>query len=48
MFEELVKIENDQVVTTSLIVAEKFERDHSDVLESIRQILVMEISAAHI
>ena len=45
MFEELVKINNDQVVTTSLIVAEKFEREHKDVLDSIRQILVAENSA---
>lgn len=46
MFTELVKIENDQVVTTSLIIAEKFEREHKDVLDSIRQILVAENSAA--
>lgn len=39
MFEELVKIENGQPVTTSLVVAEKFEREHKHVLDSISTLL---------
>lgn len=38
--EELVfKGTNDQVLTNSLLVAEKFEKNHRDVLEAIRSIL---------
>lgn len=38
--EELVfKGTNDQVLTNSLLVAEKFEKNHKDVLETIRTIM---------
>lgn len=43
---ELVKIKNNQVVVSSRQVAEKFGKQHKDVLENIRQILVAEFSAA--
>lgn len=43
---ELVKIKNTQVVVSSRQVAEKFGKQHKDVLENIRQILVAEFSAA--
>jgi phage regulator Rha-like protein len=36
---ELVKFENGKVVTTSLIVAEKFGKEHRHVLDSIRSII---------
>ena len=39
MFNELVKIENGRVVTTSLIVATYFEREHYDVIKIIRNIV---------
>lgn len=45
MFEELVKIENDQAVTTSLKVAEYFDKQHSHVLDTIKSILAVENSA---
>ena len=41
----LVKIENEQVVTDSRQIAEHFGKQHKDVLESIRNILVAENSA---
>ena len=38
--EELVKRnENGQAITSSLLVAQKFEKNHRDVLESIRELL---------
>lgn len=43
---DLVQIQNKQVVTTSLKVAEAFGKEHRHVLESIREILVAEKSAA--
>ena len=43
--ENLVKIENEQIVTDSRQVAEHFSKQHKDVLESIRQILTAENSA---
>ena len=43
---KLVFIENDQALTTSLKVAEVFEKNHKHVLESIREILAAENSAA--
>lgn len=43
---DLVEIRNNQVVVSSRQVAEKFSKLHKDVLESIRQILVAENSAA--
>lgn len=43
---DLVEIRNNQVVVSSRQVAEKFGKLHKDVLESIRQILVAENSAA--
>ena len=42
---ELVKIENEQTVTDSRQVAEHFEKEHKNVLASIREILVAEKSA---
>lgn len=36
--ERLVKVENGQVVTTSLRVAEYFGKDHSNILKSIRSL----------
>ena len=36
--EELVKIENGKPVTNSLLVAEKFGKEHSVVLRSIRNL----------
>ena len=41
---ELVFIQNEQAITTSLKVAEVFEKQHKDVLEKIR-FLAAEISA---
>lgn len=38
--ETLVKIENNRAVTNSLLVAEKFNKNHRDVLQSIRDLLV--------
>lgn len=43
---ELVEIVNNQPVTSSRQVAEYFRKEHKDVLESIREILVAEFSAA--
>lgn len=43
---DLVRINSDQVVTDSRSVAEHFEKQHKDVLESIRGILAAENSAA--
>lgn len=43
---ELVKIKNNQVVVSSRQVAEKFGKEHRNVLASIREILVAENSAA--
>ena len=42
---ELVKIKNNQVVVSSRQVAEKFGKEHRNVLASIREILVAENSA---
>ena len=42
---ELVMVENNQVVVSSRQVAENFGKQHKDVLESIRGILVAENSA---
>ena len=39
MVELVFKGTNDQVLTNSLLVAEKFEKNHKDVLETIRTIL---------
>lgn len=39
------KGQNDQVLTNSLLVAEKFEKEHKHVLDTIRQILAAENSA---
>lgn len=36
---ELVKIDHDQVVTTSRIIAERFDKDHPNVLKAIRAII---------
>ncbi len=44
--EELVEVQNEQVVTDSLKVGNIFEKDHKHVLDSIRQILAAENSAA--
>lgn len=41
----LVGVKNNQVVVSSKQVAEKFGKEHKDVLESLRQILVAENSA---
>lgn len=41
----LVEIKNNQVVVSSRQVAEKFGKQHKDVLENIRNILVAEFSA---
>ena len=41
----LVEVKNNQVVVSSKQVAEKFGKEHKDVLESIRNILVAEKSA---
>ena len=43
--EDLVKIDDSQVVTDSRNVAKHFEKQHKDVLESIRGILAAEFSA---
>lgn len=43
--ENLVKIENGKAITTSLLVAGKFEKEHRHILDSIRN-LVAENSAA--
>ncbi|PQL90302.1 Rha family transcriptional regulator [Apibacter sp. wkB309] len=37
--ETLVKIENSQAVTNSLLVAEKFAKEHRHVLQTIRELL---------
>jgi len=42
---DLVRINSNQVVTDSRSVAEHFEKQHKDVLESIRGILAAENSA---
>ena len=39
IMETLVKIENSQAVTNSLLVAEKFNKNHRDVIRSIRDLL---------
>lgn len=44
--DELVEVQNEQVVTDSLKVGNIFEKDHKHVLDSIRQILAAENSAA--
>ena len=41
----LVAINNNNVITSSIAVAERFEKQHKDVLDSIRQILAAENSA---
>lgn len=43
--ENLVEVMNGEVVVSSRTVAEKFEREHGDVIESIRKILKTENSA---
>lgn len=43
--ENLVEIRNNQVVVSSRQVAEKFGKQHKDVLENVRNILVAENSA---
>ena len=43
--EKLVEIRNNQVVVSSRQVADKFEKSHRHVLESIRDILSAENSA---
>lgn len=45
--ENLVAVENNEVVVSSLQVAENFGKQHKDVLESIRQILTAENSAVN-
>lgn len=45
--EELVTIENNAVVVSSRDVAEHFDKQHKDVLESIRNILAAENSAVN-
>lgn len=45
VMENLVKVENNQVVVSSRQVAEHFGKQHKDVLENIRKILVAENSA---
>lgn len=40
---DLVQIENSQPVTTSLIVAEKFEREHNDVVRTIRKLVSKDV-----
>lgn len=44
---DIVFAKNNQVLTNSLLVAEKFERNHKDVLESVRELIkgCAEISA---
>lgn len=44
--EELVKIENNQIVTDSRSVAEHFEKEHRTVLRSIHEILAAQNCAA--
>ena len=47
--EELVKQnENGQVVTTSLLVAEKFSKNHRDVMRSIQELLTSAQNCAHL
>lgn len=41
----LVEINNNSIITSSITVAEHFEKAHKDVLDSIRQILAAENSA---
>ena len=43
--ENLVQVINNKVVVSSQQIAEKFEKEHRHVLDSIRQILAAEISA---
>ena len=43
---ELVQVENNQVVASTVNVANAFDRPHKDVLESVRSILAAENSAA--
>lgn len=43
--QSLVEIKNNQVVVSSRKVAEKFGKEHRNVLASIREILVAENSA---
>lgn len=43
--ENLVKVENQQIVTDSRQIAEHFGKEHKHVLDAIRQILVAENSA---
>lgn len=45
VMENLVKVENNQVVVSSRQIAEHFGKQHKDVLENIRKILVAENSA---
>lgn len=46
MKEMVFRGQNDQALTSSLLVAEKFEKEHKHVLDAIRQILAAENSAA--
>lgn len=46
--ETLVKIENNRVVTNSLLVAEKFNKNHRDVIRSIRDLLSSAQNCAHL
>ncbi|MXP04795.1 MULTISPECIES: Rha family transcriptional regulator [unclassified Apibacter] len=46
--ETLVKIENSQAVTNSLLVAEKFNKNHRDVIRSIRDLLSSAQNCAHL
>lgn len=46
--ETLVKIENSQEVTNSLLVAEKFNKNHRDVMRSIRDLLSSAQNCAHL
>ena len=43
--ENLVKFENQQIVTDSRQIAENFGKEHKNVLVAIREILVAEKSA---
>lgn len=42
---QLVVIQNNQIVVSSKDLAEHFGKEHKDVLENIRHILVAEFSA---
>ena len=48
IMETLVKIENSQAVTNSLLVAEKFNKNHRDVIRSIRDLLSSAQNCAHL